>query len=192
MTPPRPRTFLCQNCGNREICARFGRIPIWCEKCNPKSRLRRDRDNEGMKRKAKSKKTKKNRSDYQNAGRLAVGLNLHATAEHAAGWAGLDPDILHLDRLEDLAKAHYSDVIDGSPGGLAKRLISMMNSILISTEHNIDDISPRDRLNAVRQCASARDLLIGQAPSTDFATINLTVIGAQGTPIKVNEEPDEE
>ena len=181
-----PRIFVCKKCNKKKRASSpVGRLPVYCDKCNPRKRDTRARENKRDRSRVEGRRRQVTAADMQNAGRMAVGMSFHASAEDAARWAGIEPDVMHVGRLADLARAHYKEIIEGNVTDLGKRLVGVMNLILISTAHAIDEISPRDRINGLRQLASARDLLVGQDQSSDFAQINLTIIGADGEPVSV-------
>jgi len=180
------RACVCKTCGIK-FAARSatGRKPVYCGDHGRKTAGSKQRDTARKKSKRGAVVRKITAADMDNAGRLAVGLSQHGSLDAAAQWAGIDAELMPVDVLEGLAKKHYSDVISGDLGGLGRRIVSLMNMIVLTTAQAIDECAPRDRINGLRQLASARDLLIGKEQSSEYAQINLTVIGAGGEAIKI-------
>ena len=145
-----------------------------------------------MKSKAGGVRRKTTAADYHNAQRLAVGLSMHETVEDAARWAGIDPDVSSVEFFYLLAKKHYSEVIAGSVTDLGKRMVSVMNIMLFTVIESLDEIAPRDRVQGLRQLASARDLLVGNVERAQYANISLSVIGSDGQAVDLLATEDTE
>ena len=180
------REYKCQTCeADCSTKTKRGRMPKYCDKCNPKSPQSRARELARHHSKKAGAVRQATAADMQHAGRLAVGLSIHDDLADAAQWAGIDSSTMPIDIFEGLARKHYSGVIDCDVPDLGRRIVAMMNMLLVTTMQVIDEISPRDRVNAVRQMASARDLIVGNNERAQFANINLSVIGADGKPVDV-------
>ena len=184
------RVFECRACG-KECTAKnqVGRMPAYCDAHSPKTREDKRRENS----RKKSRRAGKKRSDvsrlFDDAERLAVGLSRHPDdVETAALSAGVTGDKAGLKELESFAREHFTHIIAGDAGALGRECTSLIYEMLTAIRRNLDQISPRDLVNGVRNVATTRDLVAGNGQASQFATINLTVIGADGEAIKIGDE----
>lgn len=186
------RVYVCSQCGQKKKAERStGRLPSVCYDCDPGKRRKHSRQSGRKRTQEAGKKRKATAQDMHNAERLAVGLAIHNDLDAAARWAGIDPDVSPVEFFHGLAKKHHKKVIEGDVDDLSKRMLTMMNYLLFTVAQNIDEMAPRDRVNGVRQLASARELLVGNQDRAQFAQISLSVIGADGKPVSINESGSE-
>ena len=187
------RCFVCRTCKKKRVTEKkFGRLPVVCADCDPRKRKYVERQAGRNKKRRQGKKRKITAADMHNAQRLAVGLSMHETVDDAARWAGIDPDVSSVEFFHLLAKKHYSEVISGSVADLGKRMVSVMNIMLFTVIESLDEIAPRDRVQGLRQLASARDLLVGNVERAQYANISLSVIGSDGQAVDLLAAEDTE
>jgi len=181
------RTYICRVCQSKNVAPnKAGRLPTICAECSPRRAKNAAREKKRKATKRAGERRKASAADMHNAERLAVGLAIHNDLDAAARWAGIDPDVSPVEFFHGLAKKHHKQVIAGDVDDLSKRMLTMMNYLLFTVAQNIDEMAPRDRVNGVRQLASARELLVGNQERAQFAQISLSVIGADGKPVSIN------
>ena len=166
----------------------MGRLPRTCDACRPPG-LRRAGDRHNARRIAErdGERRQLTAEEQHQATQLAIGLSLFGDVRKAARWAGI-PDVVDLEALERVAREDHKDLIEGDTAGAARRMSAAINMLVADIMYDRAQISPRDKVTAVRQLANAREQMAGEQRSS-FASISISVVGADGKAINLGPPP---